>query len=172
MDKCEFRGEFPFAWINFKSKELPLNIELEAYNPFIPSEEDSSSYPAAILHYHITNLSNKNIDVSIMWSMLNLVGLKSGRKEQMIFRATATPQGKFSNEFRENENIHGISFTSKEKDKNHSDYGSVVLATSNENYSYTPYWPRLFWHSAQKDIWTTFKERSWSIIDFRKDSPG
>ena len=166
MDSCEFRGEFPFAWIKFKSKEMPLNIELEAYNPFIPSEEDSSSYPAVILHYHITNLSDQDIDASILWSMLNLVGLKSGRNEQMIFSANETPRGEFLNEFRKDENIHGINFISREKDKDHPDYGSVVLATSNENYSYTPYWPRTHWFSAQNDIWTTFKESN--SLPFRK----
>jgi uncharacterized protein (DUF608 family) len=166
MDSCEFRGEFPFAWVKFKSKEMPLKIELEAYNPFIPSEEDYSSYPAAILHYHITNLSDQDINVSILWSFLNLVGLKSGKNEQMIFSATETPRGKYLNKFQEDENIRGINFTSTEKDKDDPDYGSVVLATSNENYSYTPYWPRTNWFSAQNDIWTTFKESN--SLHFRK----
>ena len=166
MDSCEFRGEFPFAWVKFKSKEMPLKIELEAYNPFIPSDDDSSSYPAIILHYHITNLSDQDINVSILWSLLNLVGLKSGKNERMIFSATETPRGKFLNEFREEENIRGINFTSIEKYKDDPDYGSVVLATSNENYSYTPYWPRTNWFSAQNDIWTTFKETN--SLNFRK----
>ncbi len=166
MDSCEFRGEFPFAWIKFKSKKLPINIELEAYNPFIPSDEDSSSYPAAILRYHVTNISDKNIDVSILWSMLNLIGFKSGKNDQMIFNATATNQGKFLNDFREDENIRGIIFTKKEKRKDHSEYESMVLATSNENYSYTPYWPRTHWFSAQDGIWNSFKESD--SLPFRK----
>ena len=72
MDRCEFRGEYPFAWIDFFCESMPLKVQLEAYNPFIPSDPDASSYPAMILRYHITNTSPKSVEVSILWSLLNL----------------------------------------------------------------------------------------------------
>jgi len=159
MDECEFRGEFPFAWINFKSKDMPLTIELEAYNPFIPSDEDSSSYPAAILCYRVTNNSQNDVDVSIMWSMLNLVGLKSGPSQGMVFSATDTPRERLINEFREDEGLHGIYFNTEEFDKDHPNYGNVSLTTPNENFKYTPFWPRTHWFSALSEIWTSFKEQ-------------
>src|SRR5258706_552388 len=31
-----FRGEYPFAWLDFQDDEMPVKVSLEAYNPFIP----------------------------------------------------------------------------------------------------------------------------------------
>ena len=166
MDSCEFKGEFPFAWIKFKSEKIPLEIELEAYNPFIPSDEDSSSYPAAILRYHVKNKTNHDIEVSIMWSMLNLVGFRLGKNENMVLNANDTNQGNFLNEFREDQNIRGVFFSHKNEPIDSPDYGSLMLATSNENYSYTPYWPRTFWHAAIDEIWQSFKNSN--SLPFRK----
>lgn len=166
MDSCEFKGEFPFAWIKFKSEKIPLGIELEAYNPFIPSDEDSSSFPAAILRYHVKNNTNKEVEVSIMWSMLNLVGFRLGKNEKMVLNANDTNQGNFLNEFREDKNIRGILFSHEDEDNESPDYGSVMLATSNENYSYTPYWPRSFWHAAIDEIWNSVK--NFNSLPFRK----
>jgi uncharacterized protein (DUF608 family) len=74
MDRCEFHGEYPFAWIDFYCDKMPLKVQLEAYNPFIPSNADASSYPAAILRYYITNTGQNAVDVSILWSLFNMVG--------------------------------------------------------------------------------------------------
>ncbi len=166
MDSCEFSGEFPFARIKFKSKAIPLDVELEAYNPFIPSDEASSSYPVAILRYHVKNISNNSVAVSIIRSMLNLVGFRLGKNENMIFNATDTIQGKFLNEFREEENIKGIFFTRKEQNRESPDFGSLALTTSNENYNYTPYWPKSYWYAAIEEIWNSVKDSN--SLPFRK----
>ena len=42
LDEASFRGEFPFAWIDFKDHDLPVQVSLQAWNPFIPLNVDDS----------------------------------------------------------------------------------------------------------------------------------
>jgi len=45
MAGCEFQGEFPVAHLTFLEEKLPVLVELEAYNPFIPGDPDASDIP-------------------------------------------------------------------------------------------------------------------------------
>ena len=54
---CSFKGEFPFAQVNLSDPQIPLAIEISAFNPFIPLDDRSSGLPCAILEYALTNTS-------------------------------------------------------------------------------------------------------------------
>lgn len=60
-----FRGEYPVAKITYKSKEIPVEVKLTAYSPFIPLNVKDSGIPATVLSYEITNISDKELNVSI-----------------------------------------------------------------------------------------------------------
>ena len=36
METAQFKGEFPFAQVKLKDRDLPIAVEIEAYSPFIP----------------------------------------------------------------------------------------------------------------------------------------
>ena len=48
LQEARFRGEYPFAWIEFEDDGLPLAVCLEAFTPFIPGNADASGQPVAI----------------------------------------------------------------------------------------------------------------------------
>lgn len=50
-----FRGEFPFAYLEFQENDIPLNISLTAFSPFLPLKPDDSCLPAATLLYTFRN---------------------------------------------------------------------------------------------------------------------
>jgi uncharacterized protein (DUF608 family) len=56
-----FRGEYPIAKVQFFDPKQPLKVELEAFSPYSPTEDDNSSIPAIILCYKATNRSDKPI---------------------------------------------------------------------------------------------------------------
>jgi len=158
MDRVEFRGEYPYAWIDFYCNKMPIKVQLEAYNPFIPSDPDGSSYPAAILHYHVTNTSQEPIEVSILWSMLNLVGFSDSNRKKIRIASDYDIIGKFYNEFKENKNIHGIFFSNYDYNIDEYQYGSIALTTSDKDVSYTRYWKQAPWFTPLYHIWNTFKD--------------
>ena len=158
MDRCEFRGEYPFAWIDFFCESMPLKVQLEAYNPFIPSDPDASSYPAMILRYHITNTSPKSVEVSILWSLLNIVGFEGNEGQKLLADKLFDPKVKGENQFMQNENIRGIYFDSREFESNHPKFGSMALTTPDKDITYTRYWSQDLGFTSHYNLWNSFKQ--------------
>lgn len=50
-----FSARFPFATVRLFDKDMPVSVELKAWNPFIPNDEDDSGLPVAGLEYSFTN---------------------------------------------------------------------------------------------------------------------
>ncbi len=55
LESATFIGEYPLARIEFQDPTLPVEVELEAFSPFIPHEPDDSGLPVAILRYRVSN---------------------------------------------------------------------------------------------------------------------
>ena len=72
--QARFTGTYPFARIDFEDESVPLQVSVEAFNPFIPLNVDDSSLPVAVFHYHLRSLSKKPVDVALAFSVLNAVG--------------------------------------------------------------------------------------------------
>ncbi len=51
----DFRGEFPLASLAFRDDSFPGQVQLMAFNPFIPTNTDDSSLPAALFEIQVTN---------------------------------------------------------------------------------------------------------------------
>jgi len=72
--RCEFEGEFPFARVSLKDRAVPVDVVLEAFNPFIPLDEANSSLPVAVFRFHLTSHATCNITVRLLALLENLVG--------------------------------------------------------------------------------------------------
>ena len=55
FDSCVFHGEYPFARVDFTDPQLPVEVSLEAWNPLVPLDAESSGLPVAILSYRLRN---------------------------------------------------------------------------------------------------------------------
>src|SRR5664279_1110681 len=70
--KAVFNSKFPFATIQLSDNELPVKVELTAWSPFIPTDENNSSLPVGALTYQITNTGNKTIDAVFSLSLIHI----------------------------------------------------------------------------------------------------
>jgi len=75
VEEIDYKGEFPVAHLKYKDHLFPVEIELTAFSPLIPHEYIISSLPVAVLRYKVKNKLNKKIDVSVMFSWENLLGV-------------------------------------------------------------------------------------------------
>lgn len=74
VPRIEMRGEYPFAFLEFRDPELPVRIELSAFTPFAPLDAATSSIPAAFLSFHLTNPTDQPVEVSLAAFTQNVVG--------------------------------------------------------------------------------------------------
>lgn len=74
-----FCGEYPIGNVEYKDPEVPVEIALEAFSPFIPLATDDSSHPATVLRYTVKNASAAPAEVTLAGWLQNPVCLFSGR---------------------------------------------------------------------------------------------
>ncbi|MDZ7371063.1 MAG: non-lysosomal glucosylceramidase, partial [candidate division KSB1 bacterium] len=73
FEEAEFLARFPFAEISLRDNDLPLQVTVCGWSPFIPSDADNSSLPVAALEYTFRNTANETIDVVFSFHGKNLM---------------------------------------------------------------------------------------------------
>jgi len=159
MDRCVFHGEFPFAWIAFQSRKLPVSVSLEAYNPFIPSDPDASGYPAAILRYTLKNRTRNRVRATVAWSLFNAVGLIGSAQNDPNLRTTIEfGVGRNVNQYKEEGGVRGLFFSSEKWPEGHPRHGSMALTTPEKSVTVMKYWLRAGWFSPMHEFWDEFSQ--------------
>jgi len=74
-----FLPRFPFATIKLEDKDIPMDVELCGWSPFIPTDADNSSLPAGAIEYKFKNNSDKPVDAVFSWNSRNIISEETGR---------------------------------------------------------------------------------------------
>jgi uncharacterized protein (DUF608 family) len=57
--EATFAARFPFGDITLQEPDLPVEVKIKGWSPFIPTDEDNSSLPVGALEYHFSNTSKQ-----------------------------------------------------------------------------------------------------------------
>jgi non-lysosomal glucosylceramidase len=88
VENINYKGEFPFAYLDYQDRDIPLNISLEAFSPFIPNEEKNSCLPLAVFQFKIANTANHYAEAALFINVRNIIGEWCvGRFNQVIDEA-------------------------------------------------------------------------------------
>ncbi|MDX2023475.1 MAG: GH116 family glycosyl hydrolase [Deltaproteobacteria bacterium] len=74
VEKIEYSARFPNAELVFTDPEMPVEVRMKAWSPFIPHDVDSSNLPALCFDFQIVNKSNTPVDVMLIACQRNLAG--------------------------------------------------------------------------------------------------
>jgi uncharacterized protein (DUF608 family) len=149
FDAVEFVGTFPFARLRFQKAAFPLEVELAAFNPFVPLDVDASSYPGACLVYRLKNTGDVPVDATLAWSMMNPVGT-----------GTTLAPGEADGargEYFEGSACRGIRFTNDRFATGAVHHGTAALTTSWPQVTVLPQWDRREWFDSVQALWNAFK---------------
>lgn len=127
FDSVAFKGEFPIAELSFIDKSFPGQVNMQAFNPFIPSDDKNSSIPSAFFTFNIRNSTDKKLKYTVALSVTNPLDTKG------------------LNFYKESDDIKAIVMESKEQDNSKPGFGNVCLATDGDDVSYQEYWYRGGW---------------------------
>lgn len=95
FENGRFLPRFPFATLELEDKDLPLQVKVVGWSPFIPTDEDNSSLPSGAMEYHFKNTSAKTIEAVFSYNARNFIDDKGTiQKAANGFTMTkATPEG-------------------------------------------------------------------------------
>ena len=68
-----FTWRWPIGLVRYRDPECPVEVELEAFSPFVPLDEDDSSLPATVMRFALRNAGDAAVDVELAGWMQNAV---------------------------------------------------------------------------------------------------
>ncbi len=74
VEKIESVVQFPFTHLKFIDPEMPVEVEMEVFSPFIPGDVKNSSLPAMLFNFKILSKSDKPVTVTLVTNYRNGVG--------------------------------------------------------------------------------------------------
>ena len=80
FDDIEFLGQYPIGNVSYRANDLPVEVNLEAFSPFVPLALEKSIYPATVLNYQLTNTSDVPVAVKLKGWLENTI-LHHSRKQ-------------------------------------------------------------------------------------------
>lgn len=74
MRELEFVGQYPVATVRLRDPDVPVALEVEAFNPLIPLNEKDSAIPCVVFRVKAVNRSEKAVRVAFLAALQNAVG--------------------------------------------------------------------------------------------------
>lgn len=68
-----FRGEYPIGRVKYQEEGVGVEVWLEAFSPFIPTDAKSSAMPATVLSYTVKNKTQEQIEANLLGYLGNYV---------------------------------------------------------------------------------------------------
>ena len=79
--EAAFLARFPFATVDLRDPDLPVDVTLTGWSPFVPGDADNSSLPVGALEYTFTNTSKKKVDAVFSFNTKNFMALNAGANQ-------------------------------------------------------------------------------------------
>jgi uncharacterized protein (DUF608 family) len=78
FQNASFTARFPFASIELKDDDIPLEVNLTGWSPFIPTDADNSSLPVGAIEYSFRNTGSSKIEAVFSYNSRNFMGQTNG----------------------------------------------------------------------------------------------
>ena len=75
FENATFIARFPFGTVKLSDGDIPLEIKIMGWSPFIPGDADNSSLPAGALEYHFKNPTGSTIEAVFSYNAKNFMAI-------------------------------------------------------------------------------------------------
>jgi non-lysosomal glucosylceramidase len=138
--EVEFEALYPFGRVRLSDPDCPLEVELEAFNPLIPTAVDESCIPGALLRYRLVNHGVEPVRAMVFGVCSNLLSPSSHVVEGSI-------------EVGENGRVRGAILRSVGVDPGDEGAGQIGLFALGDGVSVRPSWPLRDWKDSLLEFW-------------------
>lgn len=128
--ECSFDAAYPFGKVNLSDPDIPVDVEIYAYNPLIPGDADNSGIPIAIFRIVLKNKTDSKLSASVCWVMENFIG-EDGSNVSQDWKGDFVPRGAKGNvnEYRDDTSLKGIFMHSEGVEPDNEAWGTMSLTT-------------------------------------------
>jgi uncharacterized protein (DUF608 family) len=150
VQSTEFIGEYPIAELTYDDPELPVQVTMEAFSPFVPLNSKDSALPGIIFNLQVTNPNERSVFASVAASLRNAVGWDGVTP---IFGTRYSGYGGNFNSLERVGNWTAISMGATRLPEDANGYGSMVLACFSPDTTFQTRWDDLdtFWADFTSD---------------------
>jgi non-lysosomal glucosylceramidase len=155
---ARFATAYPFARVLLSDPDVPLDVELRAFNPLVPPDADASGIPLAAFTVLLRNRGRTRVTASAAMSLPNFIGI-DGSVVQNDWKHDAWPVGarRNRNSARSGAGLQGLFLSSDGVDLSSAAWGTLALATpASEGVTTRTSWASGGWGSALLDFWDDF----------------
>ena len=158
--KAQFVGEFPIARLRLADEQFPGKVQVMAFNPFIPMNEDDSSIPAAFFEVSVFNNTDNALDYTVNLCVKN-----------------QAPPGTGINTLWSEPPYNTVELGAMLTPDNVDSYGDISCGTDSKEFSCQEYLFRGSWFESLTRYWQEFctvgpwKNRTYTVPN-RVESSG
>ncbi len=69
MVSALFEGGYPIGGLHFRDDSFPVRVDLEGWNPFLPTDAATSSLPCAVFRFTLKNTTNRPVRAQLLGSL-------------------------------------------------------------------------------------------------------
>jgi non-lysosomal glucosylceramidase len=157
---CRFDAAYPFGRVLLSDPEVPLDVEVRAFNPLVPVDADASGIPLAVLTFRLKNTSGTAVSAAVAGSLPNFVGM-DGSRTQADWKGdrVVTGASRNRNERRSAQGLTGLLLSSDGVPPADAAWGTIALATTApQGVSSRTAWLPARWGTALLDFRDDFAE--------------
>jgi non-lysosomal glucosylceramidase len=118
---CTFQAAYPFGQVLLSDPDLPVQVRIRGFNPFVPGDADASGYPCAVLRYRVDNAGEVPVALSVCGTVPNFIG-----------HGLEMAQTGNHNLFRQGDGLQGIWMSSADVPSGSEFWGTMALATTSQ----------------------------------------
>jgi uncharacterized protein (DUF608 family) len=156
--ECSFAAAYPLGQVHLSDRDVPLAVTLQAFNPMIPADADSSGIPVAVLRYVLRNRTGKRVTAAVCGSLPNFIGT-DGSQHVAGWTGVHSAAGMKCNrnQFRDRDGIRGIFMDSPGVDPKAEAWGTIALTTTAKTgITRRTGWAKLSFGDTKLDFWDEF----------------
>ena len=154
--EATFGTAYPFGRLELRDDDVPVDVDLEAFNPLVPADVGASSWPVAVLRLVVTNRGTEPLTVSLAGSLENFIG-RDGTTDVAAGNYNTTATGEAGRLDGSDVRADGVLLRSRGVDPSAEQFGSMALAVlDGQDVSRRTGWADRTWGDSLLDFWDDF----------------
>lgn len=153
---CSFHAAYPFGQVVLTDPDVPLDVRLEAFNPFIPANAERSGIPIAVLRFVLINKTAQPVTAAVCGNLENYIG-RDGSSGAPSHNTNAFATETFGSG--PAHTLQGILLRSSGVDLCAEQFGTIALTTlATSGVTFRTAWADLSWGDSLLDYWDDFSD--------------